>query len=85
MSLLSLIQTGLSEREWENLWAKLVSSPQFQVAALATGFEQWKADVIAEGKNRQFIEYAYSGKRISLKKGIAQVVREMKQDAEPTV
>lgn len=74
------LRTGLSEREWENLWAKLVSSPQFQTHALSIGFEEWRQAVICEGENRRFITFAYTGKRIGLRKGIAQVVAEIRAD-----
>ena len=74
------LQTGLSEREWEALWVRLVSSAQFQVEALSIGFEEWREMVINEGHNRRFVTYAFSGKRIGLRKGIAQVVAEIRED-----
>jgi hypothetical protein len=80
MSLKSLIATGLTEKQWEDLWARLAKSPRSQIEALAMGFEEWREAVIAEGENRKFIEFAYSGKRISRRKGIARVIDEIKKD-----
>lgn len=80
MSILMQIRTGLSERQWEDLWARLVSSPKFQVEAMAVGFEEWREMVIAEGENRRFIAYATTGKRIGLRAGIGQVLSEIKHD-----
>ena len=80
MSILMQLQTGLSEREWEDLWARLVNLPQFQAQALSIGFEEWREMVINEGHNRRFVTYAFSGKRIGLRKGIAQVVAEIRAD-----
>jgi hypothetical protein len=82
MSLLSKIRTGLSEREWENLWARVVSFPKFQGAALEAGFENWRTAVIDEGSNRQFIHRAYTGKKIGLRKGIAEVIAEIEHDLD---
>lgn len=78
MSLFLKIRTGLSQYEWERLWAQLCTSPHTQIEALSQGFENWFEAVVAEGKNRQFVHYAFSGKHISLRKGIAEVVNEMK-------
>lgn len=80
MSILMQLRTGLSEREWEDLWARLVSSPHRQVEAIAMGFEDWRNAVIAEGANRRFITHATTGKRIGLRKGIAEVVADIRQD-----
>jgi hypothetical protein len=80
MSILMQLKTGLSEREWEDLWARLVRSPRFQTEALIIGFEEWRQAVIDEGENRRFITYATTGKRIGLRKGIAQVVAELRHD-----
>ena len=77
MILLTRIRTGLSEYEWEKAWAQAVSTPGLQVHALALGLEAWRENVVAEGKNRQFIERAYSGKRLSLRGGVLQVIREV--------
>jgi len=80
MSILMQLRTGLTEREWEELWARLVSSPRWQTEALALGFEEWRQAVISEGENRRFITLATTGKRIGLRKGIAQVIAEIRQD-----
>jgi hypothetical protein len=81
MSIKSWVQTGLTEWQWEMLWAQLASSPKTQIEALKLGYENWREAVISEGANRQFIHYATTGKHISLRKGIAEVVQEMRQDA----
>ena len=80
MSILMQLKTGLSEKEWENLWARVVSASRWQTEALAMGFEEWRQAVIDEGENRRFITYATTGKRIGLRKGIAQVVAEIRHD-----
>lgn len=80
MSILCKLRTGLSEREWENFWVKLASSPKSQILALSVGFEEWRQNVIAEGENRRFITYSVTGKRIGLRKGIAQVLAEIRAD-----
>jgi len=83
MSLLTQLRTGLTEYEWEKYWAQLVSTPRWQVEALALGLEGWRKAVVDEGRNRQFIEYAYSGKRISLRTGVLQVIRESLDNTAP--
>jgi hypothetical protein len=80
MSIVTRIRTGLSEYEWEKFWAKAVSTPGYQIQALAVGLEEWRDAVVAEGKNRQSIERAYSGRRISLRSGVLQVIREVLGD-----
>ena len=77
MSILTRIRTGLSEYEWEKYWAQLASTPCGQINALSLGLEGWRAEVVAEGRNRQFIERAYTGKRISLRAGVLQVINEV--------
>jgi len=83
MSLKCWVQTGLTERQWENLWHALVSSPASQLDAMALGFEEWRKNVIAEGANRQFIHHAWTGKKISARKGILEVVQEIRASVRP--
>lgn len=76
MSLKTLIRTGLTDHEWEKYWRQLVSQPRSQVEALALGLDDWMQAVVDEAVNRQVIERAYTGKRLSLRKAVLQVIME---------
>jgi hypothetical protein len=80
MSLRSLIATGLTEKQWRELFDQLMQSPKRPKDWPIVTFDEWKAEVIAEGENRKFIEYCYSGKQIGVRKGIAKVIAEIKKD-----
>jgi hypothetical protein len=77
MSILTRIRTGLSEYEWEKYWAQVVATPHGQIGALSLGLEGWRSAVVDEGRNRQFIERALHGKKISLRAGVLQVIKEV--------
>jgi hypothetical protein len=84
MSVVTRILTGLSEHEWKEAWAKvepvLPKLVGVCIPELVT-FEEWMSAVCAEGRNRQFISYATTGKRCSFRAGVRQVVSEILADA----
>jgi len=80
MSITSLIRTGMTEREWELAWEKLPL--RAKIVDLGITFEQWKEALIAEAKNRQFINRAYTGSRRggSLRSNVKTVLSEIRED-----
>lgn len=91
--------SGLSELEWEAAWKFIEprlkalgpdcpKSYYVDFAGPIPTFAEWKDAVIAEGKNRQFINYVYTGKRCSLRQGVQKVIQEMKDgyfQLDPTI
>jgi hypothetical protein len=78
MSITCLLQTGMTEREWELAWKKLPAHAK--TIDLGVSFDEWTQAVIDEAKNRKFINYAVAGKRLSLREGVKQVIREIHED-----
>lgn len=77
MTLTCLLKTGMTEREWELAWEKLPA--RAKRLDLGVTFEEWQEAVIAEAKNRQFINRAYTGSRRggSLRSSIKTVISEI--------
>ena len=81
MSILTRIKTGLYDYEWKEAWRKIQVALPVGVAYVPK-FEEWKQACMAEGRNRQFIHYATTGKRISFRLGVQEVIAEIITETE---
>jgi len=77
--MMTRLLTGLNDQEWRKAWASVQAVLPFAgnlAPQVLPSFRVWKAAVIAEGKNRRFIDQCY-GEKISLRAGVQEVIREV--------
>jgi hypothetical protein len=84
--MISRILTGLSQHEWKEAWQKVQAvlpyAGQLRPGWLPT-FAKWKQGVIFEARNRQFIAYAQTGRRCSMRSAIQHIIQETLSSDHP--